>query len=156
MAYAWLSTGNGSGIAAHLSEADLTKIVARTDGYSGSDMRNLIQEACQGPVRNAMARAAQESALVQLSEADLRPVVLKDFQVQQGLRVCACDLTLTHDTINSAMNSAKLLACLLHTGERSLGKSCLITAIGLSSSGLHCLRSQVQHHMTEALCLYWV
>jgi len=44
-------------------------------------MRNLIQEACQGPVRNAMGQAAQLSALAQLSEADLRPVNLKDFQV---------------------------------------------------------------------------
>lgn len=76
-----LSAGGESGIAAELSEADLAKIVSRTEGYSGSDMRNLIQEACQGPVRHAMARAAQLSALVQLSEADLRPVVLKDFQV---------------------------------------------------------------------------
>lgn len=30
-----------------LSETDLDKIVARTDGYSGSDMRHYIQEACQ-------------------------------------------------------------------------------------------------------------
>ncbi len=76
-----LFTGNGSGIAAELSETDLSKIVAKTEGYSGSDMRNLIQEACQGPVRNAMGQAAQLSALAQLSEADLRPVNLKDFQV---------------------------------------------------------------------------
>ncbi|KAL0044511.1 hypothetical protein WJX82_010236 [Trebouxia sp. C0006] len=73
--------GNGSGIAAELSETDLSKIVAKTEGYSGSDMRNLIQEACQGPVRNAMGQAAQLSALAQLSEADLRPVNLKDFQM---------------------------------------------------------------------------
>ncbi|KAL3148591.1 hypothetical protein ABBQ38_014021 [Trebouxia sp. C0009 RCD-2024] len=73
--------GSGSGISAQLSEADLTKIVTRTEGYSGSDMRNLIQEACQGPVRNAMTKAAQLSTFMQLSEADLRPVVLKDFQM---------------------------------------------------------------------------
>ncbi|KAL3137273.1 hypothetical protein ABBQ32_006818 [Trebouxia sp. C0010 RCD-2024] len=73
--------GGGSGISAQLSEADLTKIVTRTEGYSGSDMRNLIQEACQGPVRNAMTKAAQLSTFMQLSEADLRPVVLKDFQM---------------------------------------------------------------------------
>ena len=76
-----VSAGSGSGIAAELSEADLAKVVAKTAGYSGSDMRNLIQEACQGPVRNAMTKAAQLSNLMQLSEADLRPVVLKDFQV---------------------------------------------------------------------------
>lgn len=76
-----LCPGSGSNIAAQLSEADLAKIVAKTEGYSGSDMRNLIQEACQGPVRNAMGQAAHPSALAQLSEADLRPVILKDFQV---------------------------------------------------------------------------
>ena len=74
-------TGSGSGIAAELSEADLAKVVAKTAGYSGSDMRNFVQEACQGPVRNAMTKAAQLSNLMQLSEADLRPVFLKDFQV---------------------------------------------------------------------------
>ncbi|DBA92638.1 hypothetical protein WJX77_003832 [Trebouxia sp. C0004] len=73
--------GNGSGISSQLRDTDLSKIVAKTEGYSGSDMRNLIQEACQGPVRNAMGQAAELSALAQLSEADLRPVILKDFQM---------------------------------------------------------------------------
>ncbi len=94
--HAWLQawslfTGNGSGIAAELSETDLSKIVAKTEGYSGSDMRNLIQEACQGPVRNAMGQAAQLSALAQLSEADLRPVNLKDFQVCECLDHSCCE-----------------------------------------------------------------
>ena len=39
--------GPGSGIRAQLSDAELDKIVQRTSGYSGSDMRALIQEACQ-------------------------------------------------------------------------------------------------------------
>ena len=42
-------------------------------------MRNLIQEACQGPVRDAVKTFA--SKLSTLSESDLRPIVLKDFQV---------------------------------------------------------------------------
>ena len=70
------NVGPSSGIAAELSEADLAKIVARTNGYSGSDMRNLIQEACQGPVRNAMGQAAQLSALAHLSEEDFQAIVL--------------------------------------------------------------------------------
>ena len=45
-------------------------------------MRNLIQEACQGPVRDAIKRAGQEEEVANLSEADLRPVNLKDFQVR--------------------------------------------------------------------------
>jgi SpoVK/Ycf46/Vps4 family AAA+-type ATPase len=41
-------------VCADLSEADIVKIVEKTAGYSGSDMKNLIQEACQGPVREAV------------------------------------------------------------------------------------------------------
>ena len=39
--------GEERGIACALSPADLAKVVAKTAGYSGSDMRALIQEACQ-------------------------------------------------------------------------------------------------------------
>jgi SpoVK/Ycf46/Vps4 family AAA+-type ATPase len=49
-------------------------------GYSGSDVRNLIQEACQGPVREAVAAAGGER-VAQLRGEDLRPVRLRDFQV---------------------------------------------------------------------------
>lgn len=66
-------------VKSNLSEEDLTKLVQKTDGYSGSDMRNLIQEACQGPVRDIMSIKG-ESAVVGLTDQDLRPVVLKDFQ----------------------------------------------------------------------------
>lgn len=46
--------GPGSGVTSALTEADITKIVSKTAGYSGSDMKNLVQEACQGPVRQAV------------------------------------------------------------------------------------------------------
>ena len=42
-------------------------------------MRALIQEACQGPVRDAIAQHG--AALAELSESDLRPVALRDWQV---------------------------------------------------------------------------
>lgn len=64
--------GSGASVAAQLSPTDLNKIVAKTDGYSGSDMRNLIQEACQGPVRDAVARLGNRVA--ELNSSDLRPV----------------------------------------------------------------------------------
>lgn len=35
------------GVRHALTEGDLSRIVQRTAGYSGSDMRNLTQEACQ-------------------------------------------------------------------------------------------------------------
>ena len=72
-------SGGAGGVKANLSEADLAKLVVKTDGYSGSDMKNLIQEACQGPVRDAVAQHG--SAIAKISEKDLRPVLLKDFQV---------------------------------------------------------------------------
>ena len=39
--------GEATGIACALTSADRAKVVAKTAGYSGSDMRALIQEACQ-------------------------------------------------------------------------------------------------------------
>lgn len=66
-------------IASQLSAEDIRKVVAKTEGYSGSDMKNLIQEACQGPIREAVRRAG--AAVATLKEQDLRPVVLKDFAV---------------------------------------------------------------------------
>lgn len=30
-----------------LSEEDISKVVRNTEGYSGADMANLVQEACQ-------------------------------------------------------------------------------------------------------------
>ena len=44
-------------IASQLSAEDVAKVVAKTEGYSGSYMKNLIQEACQGPIREAVRRA---------------------------------------------------------------------------------------------------
>ena len=41
--------GPGCGVRAQLPTTDIRKIVVRTAGYSGSDMRNLIQEASQVP-----------------------------------------------------------------------------------------------------------
>jgi len=43
-------------------------------------MRALVQEACQGPVRDAVASHGHK--LADLSEADLRPLVLRDFQAR--------------------------------------------------------------------------
>ncbi|KAK9842695.1 hypothetical protein WJX74_000817 [Apatococcus lobatus] len=71
--------GSAGAVKASMSEADIAKLVVKTDGYSGSDMKNLIQEACQGPVRDAVARHG--SAIAKISEEDLRPVLLKDFQM---------------------------------------------------------------------------
>lgn len=82
--------GGAKGIPCELTESDLGKLVGKTAGYSGSDMRNLIQEACQGPVRDAITCAGQEEEVANLSEADLRPVNLRDFQVHQPEAPALC------------------------------------------------------------------
>jgi hypothetical protein len=55
-------------------------------------MKMLIQEACQGPVRDAFKASA--GALAELRAEELRPVVLRDFQVGAGGRcvgsIAAC------------------------------------------------------------------
>jgi SpoVK/Ycf46/Vps4 family AAA+-type ATPase len=77
----------------NLSVEDLDKIVLRTEGYSGSDMKNLIQEACQGPVRDAVRKVqlsnagndaslgSEVSQISLLQENDLRAVNLRDFAI---------------------------------------------------------------------------
>lgn len=39
--------GDGGEVPSALSDEDVEKIVRKTDGYSGSDMRHLTHEACQ-------------------------------------------------------------------------------------------------------------
>ena len=41
------STWSAGAVRAALSEGDLAKIVAKTDGYSGSDMAHLVREVCR-------------------------------------------------------------------------------------------------------------
>ena len=43
--------GKEGNIACNLSPEDMAKVVTKTEGYSGSDMRALIQEACQVQIR---------------------------------------------------------------------------------------------------------
>jgi fidgetin-like protein 1 len=69
--------GPGAKIAATLSDSDVDRVVTKTEGYSGSDLKNLIQEACQGPVRDAVRAAG--AGVAGLQETDLRPVILRDF-----------------------------------------------------------------------------
>jgi SpoVK/Ycf46/Vps4 family AAA+-type ATPase len=47
-------------------------VVARTDGYSGSDMDGLVREAALGPVRDIRN-------MLEVSAADVRPITATDF-----------------------------------------------------------------------------
>ena len=57
-----------------LTQEDMAKIVSKTDGYSGSDMKNFWR-----PARPGEGCAGQEPAGGGGLEADLRPMVIKDF-----------------------------------------------------------------------------
>lgn len=42
-----------------LSEGDVAKICEKTEGYSGSDMKNLVQEAARAPLRELRQQQAR-------------------------------------------------------------------------------------------------
>jgi len=68
-------TLNG-GVEYQLCEDDFSQVIAQTEGYSGSDMFNLVREAAMGPVMDTMQAMEAGS----LGEHDsLRPIVLADF-----------------------------------------------------------------------------
>ena len=45
-----------------LSEKDLDVICEKTDGYSGSDLKNLVQEAARAPLRELFAKKKSKSS----------------------------------------------------------------------------------------------
>lgn len=53
-----------------LSESDVATIVAKAEGYSGSDLQNLCAEAAMGPVRESM----KKGSIKYMNKSDIRPV----------------------------------------------------------------------------------
>ncbi|PWA44579.1 hypothetical protein CTI12_AA525090 [Artemisia annua] len=60
-----------------LSMEDLDIICNLTEGYSGSDMKNLVNDASMGPVREALKQGIK---LANLNKNDMRSVTLQDFE----------------------------------------------------------------------------
>eukprot|EP00268_Persea_americana_P066549 TRINITY_DN9075_c0_g1_i1.p1 TRINITY_DN9075_c0_g1~~TRINITY_DN9075_c0_g1_i1.p1 ORF type:complete len:692 (-),score=150.83 TRINITY_DN9075_c0_g1_i1:240-2315(-) len=60
-----------------LSKEDTDTICNLTEGYSGSDMKNLVKDASMGPLREALRQGIE---ITKLRKEDLRPVTLQDFE----------------------------------------------------------------------------
>ena len=73
-------------VAHALSDSDLDTICLKTEGYSGSDMKHLTQEAARAPLRELFSRAAhaREGSCGSIpplpSPSAMRPIKLADFK----------------------------------------------------------------------------
>ncbi|XP_058778963.1 ATPase family AAA domain-containing protein FIGL1 [Vicia villosa] len=61
----------------NLSEEEMNIICNSTDGYSGSDMKNLVKDASIGPLREAINQGME---IAKLKKEDMRPITLQDFK----------------------------------------------------------------------------
>ncbi|CAK8533103.1 unnamed protein product [Lathyrus sativus] len=61
----------------NLSDKEMEIICNITDGYSGSDMTNLVKDASLGPFREAMRQGID---ITKLKKEDMRPITLQDFK----------------------------------------------------------------------------
>ncbi|QCD93951.1 ATPase family AAA domain-containing protein FIGL1 [Vigna unguiculata] len=61
----------------NLSNEEMDIICNLTEGYSGSDMKNLVKDASMGPLREALRQGIE---ITKLKKEDMRTVTLQDFE----------------------------------------------------------------------------
>ncbi|CAK9867810.1 unnamed protein product [Sphagnum jensenii] len=59
-----------------LTDAEIESICTSTDGYSASDMKNLVKEASMGPLREALMQGRE---IGNISKDEMRPISVQDF-----------------------------------------------------------------------------
>ena len=79
------SAGESRGVASDMSPAQMAKVAENTEGFSAADMSDMISDACQIRVREAISQASQTGALPDT----LRPVTFTDFKVTAQFALCA-------------------------------------------------------------------
>ncbi|RZC55144.1 hypothetical protein C5167_014000 [Papaver somniferum] len=77
-----------------LSEEDTNVICRMSEGYLGSDMKNLVKDASTGPLRDAL----RQGEIVKLQKEDLRTEIVK-LQKEEDLRIVN-----THANIRCTFN----------------------------------------------------
>ncbi|PHT79744.1 hypothetical protein T459_17796 [Capsicum annuum] len=82
-----------------VQDVDLESVASMTDGYSGSDLKNLCATAAYQPIRDILEKEKKEQAAASAdgrpppalsSSADLRPLNVDDFRYSSHQQVCAC------------------------------------------------------------------
>ncbi|PHT79753.1 hypothetical protein T459_17805 [Capsicum annuum] len=77
---------------------DLESVASMTDGYSGSDVKNLCATAAYRPIRDILEKEKKEQAAASAdvrpppalsSSADLRPLNMNDFRYSSHQQVCS-------------------------------------------------------------------